>query len=429
MNTEKALSALGRRQFLRGAGATVAAAGAGFALPAYARSRPIRIGYVSPQTGPLALFGDADSFVVDSLRRLFSDGLTVGGQKVPVEILVKDSQSSANRASEVAAELILSDEVDIMLAASTPETISPVADLCELNEVPCISSVAPWQAWLFSRGGTMDEGFDWTYHFFFGLDDLIQSFAGMWNSFENNGQVGGLFPNNGDGIAASNADSGFPAMLRPLGYDMVNPGLFRDQTDDFTSQIKTFKDIDAEIVTGVMTPPDMTTFWIQSRQQGFKPKVATIGAALVFPSGAEALGDLAHNLSCDVWWTPDFPYTSSLTAQDCRALADAWQAETGRQWIQPIGFIHALFEVAVHIVKQAGGVGDKFALRDALASTKLQTTAGNLDWTTGPMRNVAALPSIGGQWRLGGDYKYDLVVVNNDQARDIPLGGEFELLA
>ena len=39
-----------------------------------------------------------------------------------------------------------------------------------------------------------------------------------------------------------------------------------------------------------MIPPDFGTFWAQAAQQGFNPKVATIGKALLFPSAIEALG-------------------------------------------------------------------------------------------------------------------------------------------
>ena len=33
-----------------------------------------------------------------------------------------------------------------------------------------------------------------------------------------------------------------------------------------------------------MIPPDFATFWSQAAQQGFKPKIVTIGKALLFPS-------------------------------------------------------------------------------------------------------------------------------------------------
>ena len=89
---------------------------------------------------------------------------------MPVEIIVKDSQSKENRAAEVAADLIHKDKVDLLLVASTPETTNPVGDQAETNEVPCISTMSPWQPWFFARGGKPDAGFKYTYHYFWGLE-------------------------------------------------------------------------------------------------------------------------------------------------------------------------------------------------------------------------------------------------------------------
>ena len=82
-----------------------------------------------------------------------ADGITVAGQKYDVEIINKDSQSNPNRASEVTAQLINNDKVDIMTGSSTSDTVNPVSDQCELAGVPCITSDDPWQAWFFPRKG------------------------------------------------------------------------------------------------------------------------------------------------------------------------------------------------------------------------------------------------------------------------------------
>ena len=58
-------------------------------------------------------------------RRRLKSGIAIGGKQYPVSILVKDSQSNPNRASEVANDLILKDKVDIMLVSGTPETANP----------------------------------------------------------------------------------------------------------------------------------------------------------------------------------------------------------------------------------------------------------------------------------------------------------------
>ena len=178
-----------RRRFLQltgaGLGATALSGTLGLPRPALAKDKVIKLGYVSPQTGPLALFAEADNFVVGGVREALKGGLTVGGKSYPVEIVVKDSQSNPNRAADVANDLIQSDQIDIMLVASTPETTNPVSDQCEVAGVPCISSVAPWQPWFFTRGGDPAKGFQYTYHFFWGLEDIIAVF--IWSTTKRQG--------------------------------------------------------------------------------------------------------------------------------------------------------------------------------------------------------------------------------------------------
>ena len=93
---------ISRRKFVQ-TSAGVVAAGALLGKRAFAAPRPLKIGYVSPETGALAPFGEADAFVIDEIRKKFQGGIMSGGATRPVEILVRDSQSSPNRAAEVAA--------------------------------------------------------------------------------------------------------------------------------------------------------------------------------------------------------------------------------------------------------------------------------------------------------------------------------------
>lgn len=414
-----------RRRFLKTAAGLAAVAG--FPAIARAQSSKIRLGYVSPQTGPLAGFGEADEFILRSLAEAFRRGVSVGGRQMEVEVLVKDSQSNANRATEVAAELILSEEVDMMLVASTPETTNPVADQCEVNEVPCISTVAPWQPWFFNRGGNPEKGFQYTHHFFWGLEDVIAVFTNMWDASGVAKRVGGLFPNDGDGNAWGDSERGFPPELNKRGYELTDPGRYQNRSDDFSAQIAAFKKARAEIVTGVVLPPDWTTFWKQSLQQGFKPKVASVGKAILFPVAVEQLGDEGNNLSSEVWWSPSHPFSSSLTKQSAGQLAADYEKQTGRQWTQPIGFVHALFEAAFRALETAGERSPA-ALTAAIAKMKTDTIVGPLDWTSGPVPNVAKTPLVGGQWKLGGKFKYDLQVVNNQTAPNIPTTGRFGII-
>ena len=385
-----------RRTLIQAGGALAGAAALGVPSRLFAETRTFKIGFVSPQTGPLAPFGEADAFTVTQMNKLLAAAVDSHGKKLPIKILQKDSQSSPNRAGEVASDLILKDKVDLMLVSSTPETANPVSDACELNEIPCISTMVPWQPWFFGRKGDPAKGFEWTYHFFWGLEDVIANFLGGWKSVVTSKKVGGLFPNDGDGNAWGDPQLGFPKPLAAEGFKLIDPGRYQNMNNDFSAQIATFKKEGVEIVTGVMIPPDAKTFLTQAKQQGFKPKVVTLGKALLFPAAIEALG--REGLSSEVWWSPSHPFTSSLTKQTAQQLADAYEATTHKQWTQCVGFVHALFEVAVDVCKRAKDLGKAASIRDAIAATNIKTVVGDVKWGgAGPFKNVSKTPLVLGQ--------------------------------
>ena len=129
MKTAISKAILSRRQFV---GTTLAAGSLTFAgRAAMAQgAETIRIGFVSPRTGPLAGFGKTDGYVLDRAREALAGGLEIGGKSYAVEILDRDTQSDPARAAQLAKELINAG-IDLMLAVSTPEVINPVADACE----------------------------------------------------------------------------------------------------------------------------------------------------------------------------------------------------------------------------------------------------------------------------------------------------------
>ncbi|WP_299030993.1 ABC transporter substrate-binding protein [uncultured Sulfitobacter sp.] len=418
-----------RRKLLKSTAATgLTLAAGGLAAPAIAQGAKIRLGYVSPQSGPLAAFSDADKFIID--------GFLNSEAGANFEVIVKDSQSNPNRAAEVAKELIIDDEIDMMLVASTPETTNPVATTCEAEEIPVISTVAPWQPYFIGQQGNPgDPGswrpFDFSFHFFWGLEDVISTFTSMWNQLETNKSVGAIFPNDGDGNAWGDPNVGFPPVLDAQGYALTDTGRYQNLTDDFSAQINAFKAANCEIVTGVPIPPDFTTFWTQAKQQGFTPKAASIGKAILFPQAVEVLGDQGHNLSSEVWWSPSHPFASSLNGQSAGELAAAYTAATNKQWTQPIGFVHALFEMAADVMGRVEDSRDVDQVTSAIAATQLSSMVGRIAFDGAGLppfaaQNVAKTPLVGGQWRLKDGGGYDLVIVENSDHPNIPTGGKME---
>ena len=392
-----------RRHVLSGLAASVAAPAILTSGRAYAQTPTIRVGHVSPRTGPLAGFAEADDFVLEGIQAALSGGVENNGKSYNIEIISKDSQSNPNRAAEVAADLILGDEVDIMVAASTPDTTNPVSDQAEINEVPCITTDCPWQPYFFGRNGNPAEGFDFTYHFFWGLEDVVGNFLDLWGSSGAAKNIGGLFPNDADGNAWGDPELGFPKPLSEAGYTLTDPGRYQPLNDDFSNYIAAFKDAGCELITGNMIAPDFATFWAQAAQQDFRPKVVTIGKALLFPSVIESLGDRGDGLTSEIWWSPNHPFSSSLTGDSAGDLANGYTTATGRPWTQPIGFKHALFEVVKDVVSRAADLDDPMAIVDAIKTTNMSTIVGDVNFGAGPVPNVTKTPLVAGQWQKSGD--------------------------
>lgn len=421
------MTTLTRRHMLTSAAATAAI----LTLPArraFAQNGTIRIGYVSPRSGALSGISESDGYVVDAIRAAIGDTLETASGSYAIEIIEKDTQSDPNRAGDMASDLIFQDEVDLVLVGSTPDTTNPVADLCELNGVPCISAATPWQSWYFGRGGVPGEkSFKYTNHFFWGAEDLMEVYFGLWNGLETNKVVGALWPNDPDGIAFSDDTLGFPPALLAAGFTLVDPGRYTNLKDDFSAEISAFMAAGVEIVTGVMLPPDLATFMAQAKQQGFAPKFVTVAKAALTPKGIAGFPNgLGENLSGEVYWGPQYPYTSSLTGETTAALAEGYTAATGNQWLQGTGYVHALFEVAVDVLKRAAAIEPE-AIVAAMNATDLTTCVGPVKWGDfAAAPNVAKTPLAGGQWQADGAGGFKLVCTFNATAPQIATDGTLQ---
>jgi branched-chain amino acid transport system substrate-binding protein len=408
-----------RRQFIKIVGAAGIAAGGASLFPRISGAAErdyILIGHPAPITGPIAAFGEtslwANEHAVKQINRY--GGIPISGKRLPVRVKSADTESNPTKAAEVATKLILQDKVDLMVVLHTPDTVNPVGAICERYEVPCISSVAPIESWL--TGGP----YKWTFHFFWDLEQIINVYTGMWNEFADKTDkvVGGFWPNDPDGTVWAQE---FGKKLTGMGYRVVDVGRFPYGMQDFSAFISTWKKEKVDILTGVPIPPDWATCWRQCHQQRFIPKFATIGKACLFPAAVEAIGgDLAKGLTTEVWWTPYHPFVDSLTGATCQQLAQAWTESTKREWTQPLGFDWAAFEIAADVLKRAASL-DKKKIREALVNTDLRTVVGYIKFNE---KNFSLTPLVGGQWVKGKKWPWDLQIVYNKEATNIPTTGK-----
>jgi branched-chain amino acid transport system substrate-binding protein len=394
----------------------------------------IKIGFVSPITGPASGFGEPDSYVIGLAKNAFKNGITVGGTNYSVEIISRDRQSTPSVGASVAQDLISNQKVDLMLATSTPETVNPVSDACEAAGVPCISTVVPWEAWYLGRGAKPGQPspFKYTFHFCFGVEQFFNAYTHLWPQVPTNKKVGVMWPNDADGNAIRGA---LGPLLKSAGYTIIDPGAYEDGTNDYTAQIQKFISEDCQIFNTFPIPPDFATFWRQAAQQGYTKhvKIGQIAKTGLFPSQVSSLGSIGNGLASGVYWAPTWPYKSSLTGIASKDLAGGYETSSSKQWNQQLGPSLALFDVAEAVLKASGNPKDKTKVAAAMSTLAVDTPVGHLDWSKPvtfagvTVPNVVAAPIIGGQWKQNvSKWPIDFVICENSSDSNVPVASTLQ---
>jgi branched-chain amino acid transport system substrate-binding protein len=389
--------------------------------------REVKIGWVTMTTGVYAGLSEPDDFLLNQAKEAIGDGLVCAdGKKHPIAWVVKDSQSDTNRAAEVAGQLITSDKPDIVTGGMTPVVNIPVGQQCEASGVPCVTYGCPMEPWFFGMGGTDPAvGFKWAYNVFWAISDLMAVYLGLCNKIPTNKVLACLWANDPDGVATADEKTGMPAAFIPAGYKVVNPGLFTQGTEDYSSLINQFKAEGCECLTALANPPDFANFWKQSKQQGFVPKVTAIGRAILTRPDMDAVGDIGNGLCNEVWWENTHPFTSSLTGLNCQQIVDAWNAAKGTPFSPALGLTGgACFDVITDVVKRTANLDDPASYVEAIKATDLKTIVGPVKFNAA-FANCASTPLVGGQW-IGKTGAWERKVVDNSHYPDIPQTGEIK---
>jgi branched-chain amino acid transport system substrate-binding protein len=387
-------------------------------------SKEITIGWIHPITGSLSGFGYPDAWVTKQVMAAsqFKNGIKIGGSTYTVNIKSYDSQSSVTMAGTLARQAIQNDNVDLLFASSTPETVNAVASQAETLGTPLICSNIPWESWYGNLGGNPTKPTlkpKYTIMYFLGAEHLVECFIPMWNrigkQYGNDHVVAAAFPNDADGNAFRAV---FPPIAKGAGYTIDLSTAYTDGLTNYTSMISQFKSAKADFFTNVPLPPDFATMWKQALQQNFRPKLATVAKVLLFPTDAYAMGSEVYNVATDSWWVPGLPWHSSLTGQTCPELAALYTSDGLGQPNANISN-YSLFEIAYQALSGVDNPHDHEELAAALYKVNLpQAVAGPLNYTstnakTNPAPGVAITPPVGIQWQKGTKYPLEAVVVDN----------------
>src|SRR5215469_1050232 len=250
-----------RRSLFRAAGVGAAVVGGGSLLEACSSgikgasgggstsgsSKKITIGWIHPLTGSLAGFGAPDNWVIQQIKQTspYKNGFKIGGSTYEVQINSYDTQSSSTRAGDLAKQAIQQDQVDMLFASSTPETVNAVASQAETLGTPLVCANIPWESWYINLGGNPQKPTlkpKYTVMYFLGAEHLVLAFIPMWDrigkQLGNNHKVAAAFPNDSDGKAFSAV---FPMIAKSKGYDIQLSAAYTDGLQNYSSMISQFK--------------------------------------------------------------------------------------------------------------------------------------------------------------------------------------------
>jgi branched-chain amino acid transport system substrate-binding protein len=243
-----------------------------------------------------------------------------------------------------------------------------------------------------------------------------------------------MWPNDADGNAFS---SFMPPIIKSAGLTITDAGRWQDGSEDFTSEITTFKKAGCEVMEGVFSTPDYTNFWKQCNQQGWVPKIACVDKGLLFPAAIEAVGSIGTGLVSTLFWAPTWPYKWSLTGETCQQFADSFTKASGQQWSSALSH-GTIFEMAAWVLQNATDPTSKTSIQAVVPTMKFDTMVGPIDFSApllptpvkpGPGHvadHVYKSPAMAGQWVKGTTYPFNFVSVANVAAPNIPVDAQLQ---
>jgi branched-chain amino acid transport system substrate-binding protein len=337
----------------------------------------VLMGAVLSLSGPMAGFGQGQTYghkaAIADVNAL--GGIDIGGKKYTVQYKAYDDTSDSTKAATLAEQLILQDKVDILIHGNGPPvTTIPICTTAERYKVPFImgSPFEPWSAGAPSGGWK----YSWSILFRIGMPPtgfapgytIADNYTGLTNKYKDqldNTNVAILAAGDSDGTGWYQA---FPGILQKAGYQTPDPELYPTGTTDFSSVITKWKNDKCEVVWANLPPPDFGTFWRQSKELGYRPKLAIIGRAPLFYQDVSSWGsDLPLGVVTECWWDPTWSF-QGFTGTTSQTLAQRWITDTGTPLNRNIAFGYAAVQIAADSMNRAGTT-DKTAVNTAIGQT------------------------------------------------------------
>jgi len=371
-----------RRQFVRGAAATVGAMAVAPQL--IAQSGPVRVGYAIARTGPWtggAQVSQEPNYLLWAEQQNAAGGLNVKGVKRQIELVSSDDRSDIETCVRTYEKLMGSDKVDLVLAPWGSNANFAVAPLATRFGYPFLAPTAlsrqlvemklPYFFLMLQQPKPMCDA----------LVDMLKASGAKTAAVVYVDDLFGL-----ENYAA------LKVALAGSGISLVQDTSYPGGVKDLSPVLRSIKDKNPDAFIGFTYPPDTILASKQAKEVGFNPKFfyASVGTAfqlyknVMTPAGAEGV------LGMGSW--------NSKTSPGAKAYFDAHTKKFGGKepdrWAS--GHCWAALEI---LTAGVGKVGlDRKALRDYVANNTHKTIIGDIKFTGS---ENTATPGTVAQWQNG----------------------------
>jgi branched-chain amino acid transport system substrate-binding protein len=348
----------------------VAAAALAALLPAPARAAKdqVLVGATLPLTGAEArvggFFKEGYDLALDEVNR--KGGLSVGGKKLPVKLILLDDTSTQATAVSLADRLVNSDKVDFLLGTYASHLVEAQSTVAEENGVPYVNG-----------GGGATKIYKRGFKNLFGLISPVELLGHTLMQWIDEQQKAGKLPkpakialvweNTAHGKDFRKGVSDFAAKSGGA-YQVSVDESFELNGKDFGALLGKVKAANVDLFLVDAHLPDYITMHRQYVAAGLCHKVVSYGARGAEKDAYQALGpdNVAYVLS-GVWWS------NQLAAKPgpSRDFVNAFKAKFGGrepEWFQALAYESA--RVLFAAIEAAGKL-DRSAVREKLQATNM----------------------------------------------------------
>ncbi len=355
----------------------------------------IKIGYVSPVTGPLSHFSvGMDNTIKNVEAKMNEKGYDIGGKHYTVKIVKGDSESDPVKAAEVATKLVQSDGCSILLGEWTPDTMNPVSEAAEKLKVPCIVDGGPDISW--TVAGPYDYSFACAMRYEKQVEEYFQAFEQM----DTNKKIGLVLDSSMDGVGMLDL---VKQKADEHGYTIVNPDaseLAQEGATDFTAIVQKIQGEGADIMLASLLGFQLSGLWANVDSLGYQPKFVILSKGMHFSSDVltltNAAGDCTGAYTCiETQWTREYPFTSSLLGKTAEELSADFEENVGEAPDVTIGWDYVFFDLIDQALKTTASTSSEDIVAALENIQNFDCIYGNLSCDE---EHVFETPITFGQW-------------------------------